>query len=593
MTALVPHFTLGDLDLTEAPFMVEFGTNLGNPENAAEVLTSLLDGEVIVSRRSGNRMIELTVLIDDDDLDSLSDHEATLFAECEKQRSTLSFDPGDGLAAVTVFDTFRVQPHFLRDDSDEWSGFRRYVLTIPAWPFGRSESEIIDAALTVGGTPTTVTIADGTSATGWTSPDGSVTSTGGYLLIPGGLGGYEYAGGVYTWTSFADASVVLSAVDFTATPYVSFEVSQDHGWETLPYNPQAFVDGIELTHVASAIVNNGASQRHTYLCNDASASTLRIKTLVQSTSTTTTQPDSAMRIDNVTRSNQPPNPSTTVKQSLRTITVRGSARTRGSLAISAATGLGDVMIYTCPALATGYTPDLRKWLSSGDTPTTDATAVYGSSIPQPSAWWVFTAPCAQFPRGGYVLKARVSGSSSGTAKFTWTAATKVGSTTLAQQTGTTPTINITAGVWQIITLGFVTLPPTDVPAGSSGSVVIQLQKASGTAVVSLDEAWAYYAGDDACLTQVACGSGTPALGTVHNRLWLDSGENGEPMRVLVGTQADRSDAFNAGDFAVAWDEHQWPAGPLTVSVVTTGPSTLAAVDLRHYARFFTHAQRVA
>lgn len=140
--SLAPEWRIGDLVLTEAPFMVRFGTDYGTPENVTELLLSMLDGDIEVSPRTGNRTLSLPVLIEDADLAALADAEALLLAECDKARNEVYVDPGDGFAEPLIFDVFRGQVTFERDDNFEVAGARQYTVTFRALPFARSVDEI-------------------------------------------------------------------------------------------------------------------------------------------------------------------------------------------------------------------------------------------------------------------------------------------------------------------------------------------------------------------------------------------------------------------------------------------------------------------
>lgn len=147
----------GDLCLTDYPYSVEFDSLAqGAPQAVVEVLGSLLvDGDVEVSSRAGNRTLSLSVLVEGVDFDELAEHGEALSAEADKARNLLTIDPGDGFGATTVFETFRVSNLPVdRSEAMEGARLRRYLLTVKALPFGRSETE---TALTP--TPTSISTA--------------------------------------------------------------------------------------------------------------------------------------------------------------------------------------------------------------------------------------------------------------------------------------------------------------------------------------------------------------------------------------------------------------------------------------------------
>ena len=157
------------MDLTDYPFAIEFGDDLGNAEGSTQVVESLLaDGEIESTDRRTNRTIVLTVQIEGSDLAVLAQSEAQLIGECRRERNTLSVDPGDGFGAVTVFDTFEAEPRRIYDEAFEQSGYRRWELTIRALPYGRSATLTTETAEGIPSVGTLVNAAD--SLTGWSTP---------------------------------------------------------------------------------------------------------------------------------------------------------------------------------------------------------------------------------------------------------------------------------------------------------------------------------------------------------------------------------------------------------------------------------------
>lgn len=596
---LNPRFILGDLDLTDWPFMVEFGSDVGSPENVTQIIESMLpDGDIVSVSRASNRVLTLAVIAENADLDALAQAEELLALEASKPRNVLAIDPGDGFGAVTAFDTFAFQPRFVRKDEWEEQGYRRYELQIPALPFGRSEDEVIDEALTSSASPSTTVIADGTSATGWTSPDGAITSSGGVLVVPTAYVNSTYDGTGWRTDHFMwQADKTLSATDFTVTPYLSADTAPEPSAGTrYSASVSAFVDGSEVAGVAARPA--GGPTRSTFLVSDSAATALSLRGTVavaiyivpwtSGGGVPPPVPTVTVDLDNVQRSNVAPTASSTGRESVRTIQVQGSARTEGRLQIGHETaGLGDVLVYTGPE---GGAVPLRQWRTSGGAVTSDSAMVSGSKETT-SVDVVFDVPTAGLPRGGYLLYARVDlGAIPGTASLSATATTRLNSVNLGEQA--TESGDIAAGSgWTIVPVGDFTLPVTDVPQGSVATVRVSLD-ANGA---DLDEAWLFYAGDGAALTQVACGAGSPATASVHNRLWVDTASlsRTEPA-VWVGTQQDRSDAVYAdlSGTVASWGVHSFAAGPLWAFLVTTG-ATYAGLTLTHPPRWHTHARALS
>lgn len=533
----------------------------------------------------------------DSDLQATAEHD--LWLECQKPRNELAWTPPDGYGETTVFDVLWAGLKF-RDDTDSWDldelrGFRVWQLTPRVLPFGHSDTEVIDDGLVAGGTPVTTVISDGTSATGWTSPYGSVTVSSGQLLLQGGPATSTYVdsfGNTHFTIPYEATAPALGGVDFSATPYLTLEVSTVDSTQYPPTPPQVFVDSVELTLLASVALS-ATSVRATYLCNDASASTLRVHGVTEAASLSTVQPALAdMLLDNVSRSNRPPALATTGRESVRTVRGRGSARTMGRISVSHATAaLGDVLLFSCPALSTGYTPDLRRWRSAGGTVTADGNTVSGSR--QVVAGTVFTVPAAPLPRGTYLMYGRVRASADTTAVIQATAKTIIGSTPFGTQATNSDSTALLAGVWKIVPIGELTLPTVDVPSGASGSVEITLSLPTGTDV-EWDEMWIFYAGEDSALTIAHCGSGSPTLGANHNRLWLDSPSLDRPEpAIFMGTLADRSDAFFADvdGLVDGWGLHPILPTDMTFFLATTG-ATNAALQVARKPAWHTHAARL-
>lgn len=173
-----PRIVYGDLDLTDYPYSVEFGFDLGSAETLYDVISSLMvDGSLTSSPGSGNRQgLQLSVLTEGSDSGVLAELGAALDLEAGKQTNELVFYPGDGYGEPCVLDTFAAQSTHDWDQTLEKSGLRRFVLTIPARPFVRS----VDATtLNWTGSPRET---DLSTTTGWTVVGaGAISSAGGQI----------------------------------------------------------------------------------------------------------------------------------------------------------------------------------------------------------------------------------------------------------------------------------------------------------------------------------------------------------------------------------------------------------------------------
>jgi hypothetical protein len=585
--SIIPRFVLGSLDLTEPPFMVGFGSDVGRPENVAEVIDSMLqDGELVSSTRSSNRTMTLNVYIDESDMLTLAQAEAALIAECDKQRNTFAIDPGDGFGPVTVFDTYRVQPTFVRDDETEAEGLRHYTLSIPAAPFGRSVEEVVTAAVGSGEAPpppTTAVIDAASSTTNWHADGGTLSGSGGTVAV-----------GPNSWPKI----YYQGTVDMTSTPYliVDWKVETSVGPKYVRSFSMQYIDAAgasrSLTPIAKGVAAIAGYTRSYYWLPPGvvtkfffDATAIRPNAGAPDTWAT----DVTVRIDSLTRTDQPPWVGT-ARQGARTLQVEGSARTQGALAIEHETSaLGRVLAYTWPDDGSGYLPPLVSRWVSGTAATIDTSLVSGGYRNIDTAQ-TFDIPAAQVPEGSYLLLARVRSDTASTQSITYTAQGRMGSTAIGPLvSGAGPVVFGSTGAWQIVVLGRVTLPTVDMSAATSGTVRVTLAATDAAASnIDLDEAWLFNTTVGA-LTVVDCKTGTPGAGGPSNRLWIETATVDRPLPTLLrGYAADQSDAFYVGADAAAWGMHDFTPPTMNVFTVTTNALD-AAVTLRHYPRWWTHA----
>ena len=565
---------LGDLCLTDYPFGVEWGSDFGAPQNVTEALPFLLqDGEIELSDRASNRTFAFTVILEGTDLAELADNEALLVAETEKPRAELTVSTSQ-TAPSTVYDTFRAQVTLARSEDEEINGLRRYALTIKAFPFGRSVDEVVAEAPAPPppGGPTTVVINDGSSTIGWTGSM-TVSSDGDVVRIdyPEVLGWNTH------WLQWDGA-----AVDMTDTPYLQIEYS------SFRQNPIVTVtaDGTPLEYVGSQTASSGYT-RAAYLCPDSSISSIRITMSQNAQSflyTGTVRVDQIQRTDTVETAG-------TARESQRTIAVDGSARTQGTLVVEHETdALGDVLLYVFEDDGSGYTPAMTDYRTSGGSETVDASLVSGA-YDNLNTQLVFDAPASAVPQGRYLAVARVRSAVGTGATLTCTASTRINSNDL----GTTETWAASLlGVgtdWEIRALGSVMLPTQDLGTASSAEVRLTLVDAAPGSedAIEVDEVWLFNMSIGS-LVQATCGTGTPAAGGPSNRLFILPPNLITPRpRILRGFAADQSDAFYpGGDGVGAWGLMEFQPPQMAVFTVTTNAED-AAVSLRHYPRWHTHA----
>lgn len=542
---------LGDLELTDYPFALRYGMDLGQPENVYAVMESLLsDGEVISSNRTSNRSLVVPILVEGADMQDLADNEAALIAECEKAQNTLKVDPGDGYGPATVFRTFRVQARLERDDDAEIALLRSYSLEIQALPAARSVDSVTVGAEFVADS---VVISDDCEATtGWsaTAPassnnpvavavDSSIfaTGTGSLKFTPAGTVAPDVSR-----TANSRVHVTRTGLSINASGGGYFVVRVRGEWEL---NLQDFVVKAYLTtsgggrQSVSPLVGTADSngfQRLSFPVPNASTITAFEMDVFQSLSTyggSLAAPKFWIDSLGLAANSSAP-------QNVMSFDVVGSMRCEGSFQVSAPAGLGDVLLYTAPDLGDGFRPDLRRWQTAGAA-TADSAAINGTYMsPGTGTIPVLTAPASMFRSGSYAVLARMRRSAAGSCTITVTAQTKSGSTAIGStEAVTSPTITLADASYRVMRLGVIELPPLVTDPASNATVTFTITQ---TGIDYYIDELLVLPLEDHALTWVACGSGA-ASATVANRLWID-----EPSPVLprgarlVGTSASRLDA---------------------------------------------------
>lgn len=575
---LMRRLVLGDLDLTEYPFALEFGGDFGSPQNVYDTLISMLaDGDIVGSTRVTNREINLTVQVEGATLADLAANEALLIAESDKARNELMLDPGDDYAAAIVFETFRVQVTPVFDDDLEQANYRRYTLTVPARPYTRGVEAVVVPAIDTGAlgytvTPTYTLVDNGSSTTGWSS---NATLS-------------VVSGAIRATQSAHSPNIVTVSMERTGT--VSFAGQQyitlDASW-TVPWVEIYIVvpTGIGSAPVASlplsGRVDLGGGLTRLFFGIPTSITSVSYF-IVQIRGAWTTGADT-FSTDQVQMADKLPIIGT-ARQKALSVVPGGTVRTQGSIQVAHATSsLGKTIVYTHPA-GTGYLPPLRPWRVSGDTPTGDSTLLSGNrnTLVTPND---YNIPAANLPRGRVELWAWLRANSTTAFPLIWTVESWLNSVSL-HPNDQTKTLSLAANTWTLVLVGAATMPPVDI--GPSGYVRVKLQRDPGSSVVvDLDEAY-LFATDQGRLTVVDCGIGSPAAAGPSNRLWIDAPSLTQPQGAIWrGNAADRSNAWHAGRLAEPWEVHDFePAG--SSIFVATQNALDAETSLEHYRRYHTH-----
>ena len=384
----------GTLDLKGEPSSAGYrmwalaeGADLGNAVAVEQALASqLLDGSIIRRTRYDNRVATFDIEITADDSIALAKGAAALDLACENP-STLLFTPPDGLGAPTYFEVVTAKADWQFDDLDELNLQRLYRVTIVCLPSGKSAEAVIDAVYPVSAPAAEQTVNACDSLTGFTGLMGSTASLDTSIKYQG-TGSVKLTGQTRTITRDEQeppgyrtvretGTVDLTGLSLTTPatrPYMSFK---GYVADSVDFSATLDVNGIAAEFV-SATRLNALWAAFMFRTDETSTITqLRaslslkgefplIPAAVKGDPGTVAVPTTwAPRIDDMLRSGAA---STTIRQSLRRVRVRGSAPSGGSLAVSHPTlGLGKVLLLTSAALSTGFDPTLMKWCTVSTT----------------------------------------------------------------------------------------------------------------------------------------------------------------------------------------------------------------------------------
>lgn len=571
-----PQWRIGDLWLTDYPFMVVHGADYGAPDVSPETLVSFLtDGDLELTPRSGNRTLTLPVGIADADLAAVSEAENALAIECAKPMNTLYCDPGDGFGEPFQFTVFQGNPVFQRNDDQERAALRLWQVTWRALPWPEAAEEVTVSALAATGT-TTTSVDAMSSVSGWTGAvDGAaVTPTVASGVLTVSLGTPSV--GVHTLSATRAGSIDTSSTNYLVLDWRG-------GDTTVMSGPiSATADGVTLPLVASQPSPTVGYTRSWFYVAAPAVSVLTI-TVRAHVGFRTVGADQALELDNLDRSDERPTLGS-VKQQMRTFTVAGSAPTTGAISVQHTTdSLGDVLLYTCADDGSGYIPVSRPYHAAG-TVTSDATAVSGAydTLSGAAPPVGYSAPYSSVPGGEYLVMshmATVSGSTA-SASLTFGFFLQMAGSTV----GTNPTIPWTGSVtgsYELYRIGMVHLPTDDATRSSNATVRWGVNFDSGSAL-KLDEVYLLNLSTGR-LSQIACGTGSAAAGGPANRLWIDSPdvENDGLGRYLMGHAADRSDAYTAYSDGMIPGVHEFRPGPIKVFTMASNPTTAVDVDYRY------------
>ena len=544
-------------------------SDFGSPQPVEVAIRQLLDGSVTEITGHDNREIVLRVNVCANDAASLAAGELALAAEVGG-RNVLAWTPPQPGATTSYFDVVSSSLESVTDMPRELMTMRVYRLHLTCLPFARPADLTLTEALSDGtdpGTATTTVLDSCSATTGWTGTDG--------VFLGDGAGGGPTGTVTTDTTGPRDKNVTLYLErTFSPTvvpgPYLRVKAGTFEG--SLVGDFKASADGVSLS-----LVSKNGSTRY-YAAPTTAVAKIRITATVKASSGGTSSfAFAGIYVDELAMVNVDPSVGTP-RQLSRSLTVGGSARTQGSLAIEHQTStLGTVLVHTGPEETP--TPALRPYLTASGTTTPESARVSGAfNVPGTTAV-TFTVPAADCPAGPYQLMAYMCDTSPGTARtITWTVASQVGGSDVGSPVSGTVTYTFaTTGVYEAVPLGLVSLPPNALPDNSNGSVRITISVGSSVSTVRLDEAWRFYATEDCALTWVT-GAG--------QRMWIDAADVDHPLpQIWTGTASDRADAYAAS--VSAWGEHVFPPGNGQVFTITSNAQG-AAVSLQHYRRYHTH-----
>ena len=566
----------GDLDLTKAPFRVHVdGQDLGSAElRYLEAMSRLSDGAIVLDNGAPNRDLSLQVMVLAADPVAAHDAIELLVREANKPRNTLRYETKGPFGAPAILDTFAAELEFDHAPGKRLAGVYQFALTMPALPFARSVDPFTVTGVTSTGT-TTTTINSASSTTGWSAFGGPLLSGGGEVAVnvPIGNSPGEY-GLLYEPGSPVDAS---------AFPLLVLKWQAGGNVYVGSRTPVVKVDGVPLSVVSST---GHASDQiwTTYVLSDASIASIRIEAPLFSYYGSGAGGGSFI-VDNVDMTDVAPSIGT-AKQKVTALPIPGSARTPATIKVSHETaGLGDTIVYTAPALGSGYVPTLSVWATTSDDGD-DAANVSGMYWSVGALGETFEIPARLLPRGPHQLLARMKrGSGTGATRFTVTVSTIIGGVELGvdEQSFRMP---LTSTAYKLVSLGAWSLPTLNLPETSAANVRVKIASSDGAI---LDDAWLFYLPDDntAQLSTVNCGSGTPATGGPSNRLWLSAADVDRPYPACyVGTTVDGEDSHAPQVTDCNWSEHILTAGDNLAFIVTSGAND-ALVEVEGYARWRT------
>lgn len=601
---IVRRAWVGDIEITDYPYALRFGADLGNAEGEAVTLESLLaDGQIESLVRRLNRGMTIGVIVEGADLAEVQANEAALVVECDRNQNTFTLDLGDGFAEPMVFDTTLIEPERVTgegSDAHDMAGLHLWALSIKAHPYWRTATTIIDDA----GTPPS---SSGTllynceSTTGWSKWSTNSGSGGSNIGTAIAVDNVIYAEGAGSIRTESNASYNRSGAgpwDFTSADKVEgLSLSTDTGGYLSIAIKTAFTAATSppLQHLWMTTTAGGEAEVTNFVATtrDAEGFTRIVWPVASGLTVTGLRFEAYQLAPGIA---QPAGkayvwyddvellPAASVDhQIVKQLQVQGSARTTGSLRVSSpntSVPLGYVLAATMPTgeIKPGFQIDGRRWVSQGTT-TTDTTALGGSYLTPDASTYstaagkpIFDVPVNMLTAGPYTMVA-LALAESASLTFGVQSQLRIGSTNVGPTSAAEVSVNGLTTGWQFVTVGTVYMPPVPMQgADELTSKVRLLFKGAKMADVYFIPAWQVGGRPVADFSIVDCGSGTVAPGGASSSLWIDSPSvaNDGLGAWWRGPTTDRTNVQSAWPDAKKTGVHTFRPGSLTAFLVSTG-----------------------
>jgi len=277
-------------------------------------------------------------------------------------------------------------------------------------------------------------------------------------------------------------------------------------------------------------------------------------------------------VTEVRKQNSPP-ASGTLRQKFFTVDVVGSAPSDGTLEVYHDTdSLGQTILYTWPLDGQGFPPPLRPFMVASGPTTADSSLISGGRNDLAATLVRYELPATQVVAGTYEVGAWLRSNTATARSLTLGLATRSAGATVGYYETTFPVTFAAADTWYYVSLGRFELPLNHVAPDSAATVRVELDARTDSSGIDVDEAY---------LFNIECGSLTMVDCGTAKRLWVGAATLDWPMpTVMLGSLADGTDSYSAGDAVSAWGVHEAVPPSINSFVVTR---TALDSGMRHRA----------